>query len=158
MNFWPKTAKFCKELIKMDEIDKRILALLRRNARATVKEIASNVSLTSPAVSERIRRLEKSGVIEGYTVRINPEYSRRAIHAFVSISVPAGDRAALAQLLEKQPDVLRYFQVTGSHSHMVEVRCSDITALEKLINRLQKLGQTNTQIILTTKPGAAPEV
>lgn len=137
----------------MDKIDQKILALLRINARATVKEVAGKVGLTSPAVSERIRRMEKSGVIEGYSVRINPEQSRHAIHALVSITVPPKDRPAFAQLLLGQQAVQRCFQVTGSHSHMVELRCSDIQALEKMISRLQKMGQTNTQIILSTLEG-----
>ena len=137
----------------MDAVDKKILLLLSRNARATVKEIAQEVALTSPAVSERIRRMEKSGVIEGYTVRVNQSMMQGSIHALVSISVAPKDRAAFFEFLEEQRHVQRCFQVTGTHSHMVEVRCAGIEALERLINRLQKMGQTNTQIILSTIEG-----
>lgn len=134
----------------LDDIDIRILDLLRVNARASIKEIASRVSLSSPAVSERIRRMEQNGTIEGYSVRINPLQEEGSIHALISITVSPPDRGEFAQLMEKQREVQRYFQVTGGHSHMVEVRCKDIAALEKLISRLQKMGPTNTQIILSS--------
>ncbi|MFV0413767.1 MAG: Lrp/AsnC family transcriptional regulator [Oscillospiraceae bacterium] len=140
----------------MDQLDKKILALLTANARATVKEIAGKVSLTSPAVSERIRRMEKSGVIEGYTVKINPLLTRNSIHALVSISVAPKDRQVFNELLQQTSAVQRCFQVTGTYSHMVEIRCPDIEALERLLSKLQKLGQTNTQIILNTVQGAQP--
>lgn len=140
----------------MDQLDKKILALLTANARATVKEIAGKVSLTSPAVSERIRRMEKGGVIEGYTVKINPLLTRNSIHALVSISVAPKDRQVFSELLQQNSAVQRCFQVTGTYSHMVEIRCPDIEALEHLLSKLQKLGQTNTQIILNTVQGAQP--
>lgn len=137
----------------MDDIDRKILALLGANARATVKQMAKEVALSSPAVAERIRRMEQSGLIEGYTVRLNPDYLEKSIHALISISVAPGERPEFHALLAQQPAVQRSFQVTGTYSHMVEVRCPDIPSLEKLISRLQKMGQTNTQIILAEREG-----
>lgn len=137
----------------MDELDKKILALLNKNARATVKEIAGEVALTSPAVSERIRRMERSGVIEGYTVRFNPELTKNHINALISISVAPPERPAFIRLLKEQPAVQQCFQVTGGYSYMVKVRCRDVAALELLLSLLQKMGQTNTQIILSTIEG-----
>ncbi len=142
----------------MDELDWKIVTLLAADARMTVKEIAAEVKLTSPAVSERMKRMEKSGIIAGYTVVFDPELTRRYIHALISISVATQDRAEFHKLLQAEKSVEQCFQVTGAHSYMVKVSCKDIEALEKMINRLQKLGQTNTQIILSTiqGPGAIP--
>ncbi|MDL2323901.1 Lrp/AsnC family transcriptional regulator [Ruminococcaceae bacterium OttesenSCG-928-A16] len=137
----------------MDELDKKILTLLNKNARATVKEIAGEVALTSPAVSERIRRMEKNGIIEGYTVRFNPQLTQGHINALISISVPPKDRPEFIRLLAEQPAVQQCFQVTGGYSYMVKVRCRDVAALEVLLSHLQKMGQTNTQIILSTIEG-----
>lgn len=134
----------------MDELDHKILNLLSANARTTVKEIARQVSLTSPAVSERIRRLEKNGVIAGYTVRLDPTYNRSAVRAIISIYVAPGEREEFQQILHSEDTVEECFQVTGQQSHMVKVCCRDISQMEQLINRLQKLGKTNTQIILST--------
>ena len=64
----------------MDATDKKILELLQTNGRITVKEITQTISLTAPAVSERIKRLEKDGIIEGYTAIINPKKMGRTIH------------------------------------------------------------------------------
>lgn len=141
----------------MDDLDKKIISLLKTNARMTIKEMASRVSLTSPAVSERIRRLEESGVIAGYTARINPELTRGYIGAFVSISVKPENREAFFSVLQTLPDFEYCCQITGNYSHMVKVLCADIVALEGLISKIQKFGQTNTQIILSTVAALAAE-
>lgn len=140
----------------MDEMDRSILALLRENARMTVKDIAQRVALTSPAVSERIRRMERGGVIDGYTVRLAPQLSSGQISALVSISVAPADREAFKATLLAQPAVELCYQVTGAHSHMVKVSCPDIPALEQLLSQLQKHGMTSTQIILSTQAGTGP--
>lgn len=138
----------------MDDLNRKILGLLLGNARMTVKEIAAKVSLTSPAVSERIRRMEKDGIIDGYTVRLNPEMTRNAIRAIISIYVPPPAREDFSQLLAEENEVEECLHVTGTQSHLVIVRCRDINSLEALISRLQKLGQTSTQIILNSTRGS----
>lgn len=133
----------------MDELDEKILRLLGVDGRMTVKEIAQKVSLTSPAVSERIRRMEKSGVIAGYTVVLGDAERKNYVDALISISVAPADRQYFITMAENQQGVAQCFHVTGSHSFIVKVRCADIHELEDLINRFQKLGQTSTQIILS---------
>lgn len=134
---------------KLDDLDRKILNLLYQNARMTVKEIATKVSLTAPAVSERIRRMEQRGVIAGYSVRLDPALDREKIGAIVSISVALGDRDTFHKMLEEQPSVRLSYHVTGTYSHMVQVSCDDIADLEHLLGIMQKHGQTNTQIILS---------
>ena len=137
----------------MDRTDRRILALLMDNARMTVKEIAGRVSLTPPAAAERIRKMEKSGVIAGYTVRLDPVGAKGTIQAMISIYVPPAQREEFENHLLAEDAVEECLQVTGNQSHMVRVRCRDIEALNLLISRLQKMGQTNTQIILSSIQG-----
>lgn len=134
----------------MDEMDQEILALLTADGRMAVKEIAARISLTSPAVSERIKRLERSGVIAGYTVLLGDAQKGARVDALISISVAPADRAQFLELLEAQANVRQCFHVTGSYSYLVKVRCIDMDELEHSINRFQKLGQTSTQIILST--------
>lgn len=133
----------------MDELDRKILRLLCADGRMTVKDIATRVALTSPAVSERIRRMEKSGVITGYTVLLGESKTKNCIDALISISVAPADRQYFLTMVESQPGVAQCFHVTGSHSFIVKVRSEGIHELEHLINRFQKLGQTSTQIILS---------
>lgn len=122
----------------------------------TVKDIAKRVSLTSPAVSERIRRMENSGVIVGYTVVLGESKPRNCIDALISISVAPADRQYFLTMVENQPSVAQCFHVTGSHSFIVKVRSEGISELEHLINRFQKLGQTSTQIILSAPVDRRP--
>ena len=97
----------------MDELDQQILGLLAKNARMPVKEIAREVSLTSPAVSSRIHRLEQEGVIGGYTVRINLPDSRTRVNALISLSIPPSMRESFLQELSTIPEVLQCFHLTG---------------------------------------------
>lgn len=134
----------------MDTIDKQILSLLSQNARMPVKEIASRVSLTSPAVSGRIRRMEEDGLIAGYTLVLSPDSSKRRVNALISLSMLPAEKDSFLQLLQELPAVSQCYHVTGIHSYIVQVSCRDMDELEHLINKFQKFGQTSTQIILST--------
>ncbi len=134
----------------MDIIDKQILSLLSQNARMPVKEIAQRVSLTSPAVSGRIRKMEEEGIISGYTLVLSPDNSKNRINALISLSILPADKSLFLQLIQQTPTVLQCDHVTGSHSYNVKVCCTDMMELEHLINQFQKYGQTSTQIILST--------
>ena len=134
----------------MDDIDKQILTLLEQNARMSVKEIAAQISLTPPAVSQRIRRLERDGIIEGYTAIINLAGIGRSIRALISLSVPPVSREDFLNMARQQSAVLQCYHVTGEYSYILSVATHDMESLERLINRFQKIGQTSTQIILST--------
>ena len=86
----------------MDDLDRKILSLLAKNARMPVKEIAEQVSLTSPAVSSRIHKLETDGIISGYTVTLNRPADRMYVDALISLSVAPSKQDAFLELLQKQ--------------------------------------------------------
>ena len=134
----------------MDNIDKKILELLQDNGRITVKEITQTISLTAPAVSERIKRMEKEGIIEGYTAIVNPKKIGRTVHAIINVSIQPQDRENLLDLVEKEPLVVECYHVTGDYSYLIKVDAHEIDDLEKLIIKFQKLGRTSTHIILST--------
>lgn len=134
----------------MDSIDKKILDLLQKNGRMTVKEITQTISLTAPAVSERIKRLEKDGVIEGYTAIVNPKKIGRTVHAIINVSIAPNDTERLLELVKSDPMVVQCYHVTGAYSYLVKVDAYEIGDLEKLIIKFQKMGETSTQIILST--------
>ena len=141
----------------MDKLDKKILSLLAQNARMSVKEIAERVSLTSPAVSSRIHRLEKEGVIGGYTVLLKSPGSQQAVNALISVSVAPADRDEFLAAVNGERQVTQCFQVTGSHSYIVKVACDTMQSLEHLITRCQRSGPTSTQIILSTPVDRRPD-
>lgn len=141
----------------MDELDEKILGLLRGNARMTAKDIAARVALTGPAVGERIRRLEREGVIEGYTVRVARRKSAATIDSLISVSVTPGQQEGFLALVQSSPAVCQCFHVTGSHSFIVRVVCDEgVAQLEHIINRFQKWGQTSSQIILSSPVDRRP--
>lgn len=115
-----------------------------------VKDIAKQISLTSPAVSSRIRRMEADGVIAGYTVRLNLPRSSDWISALISVSIQPSQRSEFLKMLNDHPQVVQCFHVTGSHSFLTKVQCESMQELEHLITCFQRIGPTSTQIILST--------
>ncbi|MDY5326583.1 MAG: Lrp/AsnC family transcriptional regulator [Gemmiger sp.] len=134
----------------MDELDNKIIRLLMRNARMPVKEIAQQVNLTSPAVSSRIHRLEQEGVIGGYTVLLHQPGEAARVQALISIQTTGAAREDFLRMIPDEPQILQCYRVTGSYNFIVKVSCASIDELEHLLTRMQKLGNTNTQIILAT--------
>ena len=126
----------------MDDLDRKILSLLAKNARMPVKEIAEQVSLTSPAVSSRIHKLETDGIISGYTVTLNRPADRMYVDALISLSVAPSKQDAFLELLQSSKEVLQCYHVTGAYTFLVKVSCGSM--------QFQKLGTTSTQIILST--------
>ncbi len=133
----------------MDDLDYKILKLLSANARMSVKDIADQVSLTSPAVSSRIHKLEQAGIIGGYTITLNRPKGQNGINALINVSTHPNNFERLLTLMQQQPEVLQCYHVTGDHSFMVRVSCTDMSHLERVIHSFQQLGQTNTQMILS---------
>ena len=135
----------------MDDLDRKIIHLLAENARMPVKDIAQRVNLTSPAVSSRIHRLEQEGIFGGYTVVLRRPDAPARVEALISVLVDSATREEFLAMIEQEPQVLQCFRVTGGYNFMIKVSCADIDALEHLLTRMQKLGSTNTQIILNTQ-------
>ena len=135
----------------MDDLDRKILALLAKNARMPVKEIAEKVALTSPAVSSRIHKLETDGIIGGYTVRLHHPGENNRVQALISIQTAASERDHFLKMIQGEPQILQCYRVTGSYNFIVKVSCPGIDALEHLLTKMQKMGSTNTQIILNTQ-------
>ena len=140
----------------MDDLDRKILTLLAHNARMPVKEIAEQVSLTSPAVSSRIHKLESDGIIGGYTVVLNRPTGRLYVDALISLSVAPSEREGLLNLLQNSKEVLQCYHVTGEYTFLIKVSCGSMMQLEQLILQFQKLGSTCTQIILSTPVDHGP--
>ena len=122
----------------MDDLDRKILALLAKNARMPVKEIAEKVALTSPAV------------FSGYPVMLNRPSDRVYVDALISLSVAPSQRDELVELMKNSKEVLQCYHVTGAYTFLIKVSCGSMPQLEHLILQFQKLGTTSTQIILST--------
>ncbi|MDO4268938.1 MAG: Lrp/AsnC family transcriptional regulator [Eubacteriales bacterium] len=137
----------------MDDIDRKILKLLQDNARVSLKTIAEHTFLSSPAVSARIERMEKDGVITGYHAEVDPIKLGCHIQAFISLEVPPEEKAEFYAFAEKVPHILECSCVTGSYSMLLKTAFPSTAQLDEFIGRLQAFGKTSTQIVFSTHVG-----
>lgn len=130
----------------------RILAELQRDARLPFAELGRRVGLSTPAAAERVRRLEESGVIEGYEARINPRALGLEVTAFVRIRVTGAETLArkLSKLAGELSEVLECHRCTGDESFILKVRVASVAHLERLIDRLTPFGMTSTALVLSS--------
>ena len=135
---------------KLDNIDKKIIEILQKNARTPVKEIAKEVFLSSPAVSARIDHLEKSGVITGYHAQLNPEFLGYHIKAFINLEVEPFQKKEFYPFIQDIPNVIECNCVTGEYSMLIEVGFQSTVELDHFINVLQKFGRTKTLIVFSS--------
>ena len=134
----------------MDELDWKILALLQANGRISYTELARQVHLSVPAVTERVKRLESAGVIDGYTARINPAAAGYPVSALIGITVPQPAKAKFLKLLESIPEVVECHHVTGADSYVMRFVAVSMAHLEQLIERINLYGETRTSIVMST--------
>ena len=134
----------------MDQIDAKLIMLLQQNARVSLKELAKEVFLTTPAVSARIEKLEKEGIITGYSAKINPIKLGYHITAFVNLELQPTQKKEFYPFIEKIPNVIECNCVTGTYSMLMKVAFPSTIELETFIGRLQKFGKTQTQIVFST--------
>jgi len=134
----------------MDKIDARIISLLQEDARMPLKQLAEKVFLSAPAVSSRIDKLEKQGVITGYNAVVNQQKLGYHITAFISLEISASQKKEFYPFIEKIPNVLECCCVTGNYSMLIKVAFSDTQELDSFIGQLQEFGNTSTQIVFST--------
>jgi Lrp/AsnC family transcriptional regulator, leucine-responsive regulatory protein len=139
---------------ELDGTDYEILALLRADARRTLSEIASRVSLSSPAVKRRIDRLESVGVITGYTTVIDQAKLGRPLRAFTELRFAGNTKVAdIAGVAKGLPEVDTVYTIAGDPDALVSLCVENVAHLTEVIDRLRRSGRvvgTKTLIILDT--------
>ena len=134
----------------LDHIDRKLISMLNENARYSLKELAGEVSLSSPATSTRIERLEKEGLIKGYTAKIDRKLLGYNITAFISMDVPPLQKATFYPFIKACPNVLECNCITGNYSMFIKVAFKTTEELDEFIGTLQNFGKTHTQIVFST--------
>lgn len=135
---------------KLDDIDRTIIRILQKNGRASLKEIASQVYLSSPSVATRIEKLEQEGIITGYHAQINPMMLNYRIKAFICLEVDPKDKPVFYPFIKAVPNVVECNCVTGDYSMLIEVYFESTPQLDHFINELQRFGRTKTLIVFST--------
>lgn len=138
--------------VQLDRISWRIIEELQQNARISWAELGRRVGLTTPAVAERVHRLENLGVIEGYRTEINLERLGLPILIFVRLSMsgPEALVRAFQQQVKNWDEVLECHRVTGSESFIVKARVVSMGHLEHFIDKLGHYGSTSTTTVLSS--------
>ncbi len=134
----------------MDKIDRKILHILQQNARMSIKDIAAQVFLSSPAVSTRIERLENDGFITGYRAEVNLVKLGYYITAFIDVAMEPEKKPKFYKYIESVPNVLECSCVTGEHTMHMKTAFHTTVDLDEFIMELQHYGQTRTKIVFST--------
>lgn len=137
----------------MDHIDREILQILQANARTSLKTIAEKTFLSSPAVSARIEKLEKDGIITGYQAQIDPVKLGYHIIAFINLNVLPEDKPKFYAYANGVPNILECSCVTGEYSMLMKVAFPSTRELDIFVGQLQTYGKTSTQIVFSTHVG-----
>lgn len=138
----------------MTPADARLLDLLRGNARASTAALARQLGVSRTTVQSRIERLERAGVIAGYTVRLGEAAERQQVRAHVSITVLPKKMTAVVRALEAIPSVRSLHSVSGIHDLVAMVSADGVAAMDELtdaIGAIDGVERTTTAIILGTK-------
>ncbi len=138
----------------MDAVDIKILNELTANARVTGAEIARKIHLSLPAVTERLRRLDKSGMIEQYTIRYNRDRLGLHLLAFIQVWIDHTISDEAKDHLMELPEVLECHHIAGEYDLLLKVLVEDTDALETLltqkIKRNRAISRTSTTVVLST--------
>jgi len=135
---------------QLDALDWKILVELQQNARVPFAELGRRVGLSTPAVAERVRRLEDADVISGYRAEVNPAKVGFPVQAFIRVNVVGDALPKFVKKAIKCPEVLEVHRVTGAESFIIKVAVADHAHLEAVIDSLMPYVATTTSIILSS--------
>jgi DNA-binding Lrp family transcriptional regulator len=152
-------------LLRLDDIDRQIVAQLLKDGRASYSQIGDRVGLSAPAVKRRVDRLRHDGVINGYAAVVDPAALGWTTEAFIEIfCTGATSPEEIYASVRPHPEVVAAYTITGDASALVHLRTRDIQHLEEALERLRResnIMQTKTAIVLSRligRPTDAPNV
>lgn len=131
----------------LDPLDAKILRALATDARSSIAELAREIGLSAPSVSERVKRLEEAGVIRGYAANVNPKALGLPFAAYIRIRPMPGQLKKVAKILDGLGAVVECDRITGEDCFIAKAHVRTIEELEKLIDQILPYGMTNTSII-----------
>jgi DNA-binding Lrp family transcriptional regulator len=138
----------------MDDVDAKLVSALRENARAPVADLARRLGLSRTTVQSRIERLERRGVITGYTARLSDDHERGLVRAHVMITVGPKEARGVETALRALPEVRLLQSVSGPYDMIAVAAAASTAELDNLIDRIGDLDgveRTTTSIVLSTK-------
>jgi Lrp/AsnC family leucine-responsive transcriptional regulator len=134
----------------MDQLDIQLLKLVQLDGRLTISELSKKLALSRPSVTERLRRLEDKGIIEGFSARLSPSAVGRTVLAFMQLSDIKIPYVKFEQMIKEDPDILECHRVSGTVSYLLKAAVPGVEGLTNLVDRLIPCGNVNTSIVLSS--------
>lgn len=133
----------------LDPLDQQILRLLEENARRSFSDIARHVGLTSPAVAERIKKLEQQGIIKAYQPVLDKKKLGIGVQAIILVEVRYSDEKKFVHFVQNKSEIVSCNHTPGPSAFILRVELEHLDALEALVSELMNFGQTVTHILLS---------
>jgi Lrp/AsnC family transcriptional regulator, leucine-responsive regulatory protein len=134
----------------LDDLDKTIIRLLETNSRCALKEISAATGLSSPSVSERMRRLEERGIIRSFTVEVDPKTLGYSLQAIVRIRPLPGMLHVVERIIQDIPEFTECDKVTGDDCFIARLCFRSMEQLDGILDRIAEKAETNTAIVKAT--------
>ena len=137
----------------MDDIDRKLIALLRVNARTSIASLAQQLRVARGTVHNRLTRLEDSGVIVGYTLRLKPQVEEQHIRALMTVLVEGNRTEAVIRALRGDPAVSALYSTNGRWDIVAELRAESLEAFDRVLARIrlvEGISSTETSLLLST--------
>lgn len=142
--------------MQLDHISWAILEKLQTNARSSFSEIGRTVGLSSPAVAERVKKMEDAGIIKGYKTMVSHQKTGHQLKAIITLRAFMGRLKPFLAKVGDFKEVVNCYRITGDENIIMEVVLSDQSHLELLIDKLITYGETKTHIVLSNVIDQAP--
>lgn len=136
--------------VTLDDRDWKILEALQLDARRSLSALGKQIGLSQPAISERIRKLEDAGVIEGYGARLNLQHLGLGLQAIIRLRTTHQHIKSCVEQFERTPEVLEAFRVTGEDCFIVRCAFPKPEDLERIVDHLARYGGVTTMLVLSS--------
>ncbi|MPN46750.1 Leucine-responsive regulatory protein [bioreactor metagenome] len=151
-------------VITLDDIDVKILKMLQKNARITISDLSTDIGMSMPAISERLKKLEASGVIEQYCAILNPRLLNKELMAlmFISLENPRFSDC-FAEFVKQETEIQECYYIAGDFDYSLKIITTNTLSLEQLLNRIKTqpgVQKTKTTVVLsvvTDSPSVTPD-
>ena len=140
----------------LDPVNVRLLDELQKNPRMTMSELGRRLDMSSPAVTDRVQRLEDNGIITGYRLELDPRALGWPVAAFVRIRPGPGQLNRIADLARQTPEVVECHRITGEDCFLMKVYVTEIDKLEEVLDRFLMYGQTTSSIVQSSPVPGRP--
>jgi len=137
----------------MDDTDRKLIGLLRNDARASVASLAKALGVSRGTVQNRMARLAANGTIVAYTVRLKPDIEEQRIRAFMTVAVEGNQLDAVTRALRGEPAVTALYSTNGRWDIVAELRADSLESFDRVLARIrliEGISQTETSLLLST--------